>query len=909
MENVVNRKDFIEAGRGLAGKTGIGQTWLPLWLHLEDTAEMMEYLYNSYLDDHQRSLIGQDLDLPENNDRVQDPAALVRLLGYVHDIGKASAFFRSRLREGMPDLPVIKGARSAVKSFPKDAQFQHAKSGAAILTLNGFSNQISGIAGAHHGQTLLKSLTPKNIQKRVEYQRNLFGLNSKEKTREIWQGRWQRLLTSILHQCGYSQPSDIPLISLPVQSMLSGLLIMADWIASDTDLFPLLPYSQTGENIDRRARTETALKKLKLTLAQSGNEDSKSCFKDMFGFSPNAMQKKAIEIVSQMEQPGLILIEDQMGRGKTEAALFCADRLMKTTHTKGALFALPTQATANGLLDRFHQWAQKESSGHNASFRLFHSSAQLNDEYLQIAQKAADADVDGLTVDEWFGKSKTGLLADFVLSTVDQPLMMALNHRHVQLRHLGLSGKTVIIDEVHAYDAYMNHYLHQMLLWLGYYQVPVILLSATLSSKSRAELVESYQTGLLRKDPATLPNSDWKTDARYPKITACTASGVECSIPDEETLDRTIQIEKIPVSNWNDLSETVSSILLKEMTEGGCAGVIVNTVGEAQRISSRLREVLPDTEVLLFHARFKAADRAQIEDKVLRSAGKNSTKAERKNCVIVGTQVLEQSLDLDFDMLITQLAPVDLLLQRIGRLHRHSFRNQNGSRPPGFRNPKAYILTAEDPETYPEIVYDPYILLQTDKNLSSEVCIPSQIPQLIESVYASIPETSAEKELFKKMMEEISKEKDSAEGGVIKKPEPGQAIQDQCLNGLMGIDTVNSTEKAQATVRDMEDTVSVLWLEGAGERKVHCDGQILSLDSPLGQQDIHNLMKNSISIRYKDAKDLITESRIDLKTTEWTKRVLLDQIMVIADIEGNVKAGDFVYHYDSFYGLVRSKAE
>ena len=199
---------------------------------------------------------------------------------------------------------------------------------------------------------------------------------------------------------------------------------------------------------------------------------------------PNALQAQVMRLVDEAAQPGLLVIEAQMGSGKTEAALLAAELMsdgMSGPERSGIFFGLPTQATANGIFERVRAWGETQTEYMPATIRLAHGAAELNESYARLMEHGGsiaslDADGDGgLMVHEWFRGRKQALLSDFVVGTVDQLLMLALKQRHVMLRHLGLCGKVVVIDECHAYDAYMSQYLEAALQWLGAYRVPVMV--------------------------------------------------------------------------------------------------------------------------------------------------------------------------------------------------------------------------------------------------------------------------------------------------------------------------------------------------------------------------------------------------------------------------------------------------
>lgn len=289
--------------------------------------------------------------------------------------------------------------------------------------------------------------------------------------------------------------------------------------------------------------------------------------------------------------------------------------------------------------------------------------AELNENYLRLQGRGVQLEEDAqeehrVQVHQWFRGNKQALLANFVIGTVDQLLLAALAQKHVMLRHLGLAGKVVIIDECHAYDTYMNCYLDRTLEWLGWYKVPVILLSATLPARRRTELVEAY------RQKKAAPDAPWKTSCGYPLLTWTDGAEVKQTAVPSDAPGQTVQLTTLT-------EPELPALLRRKLAEGGCAGVIVNTVKKVQKIAQLLRESLPDKEVQLFHAQFLMPDRAARENQLMARIGKGSAPECRNDLIVVGTQVMEQSLDIDLDVLVTELCPMDLLLQRIGRLHRH----------------------------------------------------------------------------------------------------------------------------------------------------------------------------------------------------------------------------------------------
>ena len=287
-----------------------------------------------------------------------------------------------------------------------------------------------------------------------------------------------------LKLAGAQAVSDLPVLTLEAQVLLSGLLIVADWIASNTTFFPLIPLEEYGDENVYPERIETGWKRVAFPdgwhsdVAWMDEEE----FRDRFGFDPNEVQNSMLEAVNNAKDPGIFILEAQMGIGKTEAALGAAEILAHRQKEGGIFYGLPTQATSNGLFGRLYQWGAKVSEETVNAIRLAHSSSEFHEEYHQLMMRGRayvdddGQDGSGLEVNPWFQGNKRALLADFVIGTVDQFLMASLRRKHFMLRHVGLAGKVVIIDECHAYDTYMNQYLERSLQWMAAYHVPVILL-------------------------------------------------------------------------------------------------------------------------------------------------------------------------------------------------------------------------------------------------------------------------------------------------------------------------------------------------------------------------------------------------------------------------------------------------
>ena len=542
--------------------------------------------------------------------------------------------------------------------------------------------------------------------------------------------------------------SDIEELDGAFLVFLAGLTSVADWIGSNENYFPYIGLPDTLEIAEyRQSRIEFAQEAIyELHLKNRTLMAGRSRFSDLFPFKANTTQKAAGIMGNLNNGNGLVIIETPMGSGKTEAALFIADRWIREYGAKGLYYALPTQATGNKMFRRIREFLQEHPGLRDTDLHLLHAFSDFQDEYedikiVSIHGTSADAEI---SAQAWFSHRKRGLLSPFAVGTVDQALMAVLQVRHMFVRLYALSGKVVIIDEVHAYDAYTSQILYRLLTWLGVMKTPVILLSATLPSAKREELIKAYYN-----ESISLKN------LRYPCVIGIDDKGMQDFKNLTEFQSRLFNIKSIDRNrSW---SKATCEVLQNSLKNGGCAVCIMNSVGEAQELFSYLKKNLKyddgDTHFILFHARFPMGGRLEIENSIdnLFGAGdsvENPNPNRPERAIVVGTQVLEQSLDVDFDWMLTDLAPIDLMLQRSGRLHRHG--KNNSKRPDAVKFPVLYYLKpdlqkeldSEKPESTFGIsakIYEPAILLRTSLALRevAKITLPDDLQDnsLVEQVY------------------------------------------------------------------------------------------------------------------------------------------------------------------------------
>ena len=896
--------DLSRRARALWAKTDPedGSVWLPLYIHLSDTAHTMARLWDGWVPKNVRNLFARHCCGNEGLAR----KALVFLAG-AHDIGKATPIFQAK-----PCGRGWDGERVSLAWKPEKAGLfieaglsterrpTHPIAGQVLAIrylqdVFGWSSKHAdawgSMVGAHHGNVPDKERVREGFILTTEMG------NTSNDAGDGWRGVQRELLDYALHVAGLSN-EDMDLLArcawdASTESVACGLLIMADWIASNQDLFPLIPlipgenstHSSTEEKDDTSldARADRAWRELNLSASWTGEKPvaSDSWFCGRFGLpegcAPRPVQKAAMEAAAQMTGSSLMVIEAPMGEGKTEAALAAAEVVGAQFGCGGVCVALPTMATTDAMFGRVRRWLDHLAAQGPSSIYLAHGKAQLNEEYQGIVRSSRSrrslssmgVDLDGATarddrvvVSDWMQGRKKGMLANFVVCTVDQVLMGALDMRHLSLRQLALAGKVVIVDECHAYDSYMQQYLMRVLEWLGAWGCPVVLLSATLPILVREDLVKAYRKGravqgagcVLSADPGDVLAAPSRrrlsrkeqarakervpeptpVDESYPLITIASESGVERVECPPSSRGAQIDVSVLP-----DEPEALVVLLKEELGEGGIAGVMCDTVTRAQAAYRALRGFFGSDEVMLTHARFMDLDRMENETVLRNLLGPDATRSNGKRperMIVVGTQVLEQSLDIDFDLLVTDSAPIDLLMQRLGRVHRHVRGEGEKGRPARLRNARCLLRGIE--EIGPEgpvfalgvsRVYDKASLMEAlavsgvlGMEASARLSLPKDIARLVRLAYSpaaegEIPEgwLSSYHDACEERAEAIQDKKSRAEAFLLSSANQlardektltnlfCRAIEDSS-NSKMGEDL------GQCAVRDTQETVEVL---------------------------------------------------------------------------------------------------
>jgi CRISPR-associated endonuclease/helicase Cas3 len=538
-----------------------------------------------------------------------------------------------------------------------------------------------------------------------------------------------------------------------VTPLIAGLVTSADWLGSSQRWFPYeAPHGDVKSYwLNARVKAAKAVNEAgyrNATISKSSN------FSEITGREgePTPLQSWALSS-EIMDGPTLFLLEDVTGAGKTEAAHILVHRLISAGKASGAYWAMPTMATANAMYNRQSAMLENlfDPTGPRPSLALAHGQVALHQGFRAsrtdfgrderpLGRDVADVTASAACAAFLADDKRLSLLADVGAGTIDQAVLAVLPSRFNTVRLLGLAEKVLVIDEAHAYDPFVDAELKRLLEFHAALGGSAIVLSATLTNKQRASLVSSWQSVLARPQDGPPPESVNKNEARYPLATIAYRDAV--------------MIDAIQPAQWSsretpialvDNADAILAGLKATLDAGGCAAWVRNTVDDVLEAASFARKLGIDP--IIFHARFAQTDRQQIEARVMDMFGSNSSRETRQGKLVIATQVIEQSLDLDFDQLTSDLAPIDLILQRAGRMRRHAGR----VRPSGIGN--AMLVFSPRPITDAKanwvrnvlpgsaaVYRDHGVLWRTARELENRGCIvtPDEVRSLVESVHAGV---------------------------------------------------------------------------------------------------------------------------------------------------------------------------
>lgn len=656
------------------------------------SGDMQSFLYGKTVDSHCK-IVGKIAKYLLNNYCSKSVVSLLPksspLIVAVHDIGKISPTFQLKLAKAIfknswktehPEL-------CPYENYEEQLFGGHPTVSYAFL--RNINESVALVAGQHHG-----SIHPQ-AEVKVDCSDGFGG--------EPWANLRKQEFENL---CKFFESClECKLTSTQI-SLLSGLTCVSDWIGSG--YFFDNPIENSEGDISKAVESAGFNKfVVKKNLS----------FNDIFGFSPNPTQETFVKRISS---PGVYVIEAPMGLGKTELALYAAYKLLSTGQASGIYFALPTQLTSNKIWSRVSDFLSSILTVNTSGMETFllHSNSHL------IQNSFGE---DCLPGNSWFSSAKRKILYPFSVGTVDQALLAVMKVRHSFVRSFGLAGKVVIIDEVHTYDCYTGSILNCLVKHLVEIGCTVIILSATLNGQRRAELLNS----VINSESYPVMSYKKELSSNAPALTVESNNLVSSKV-------------NIAFKSFSECKEEC----FKRATTGQQILWIENTVVDAQKSYDELSYLAKElgVECGLIHSRYIPVDRDKKESYWVELLGKNTSKDDRssKGRILVGTQVLEQSLDIDADFLISRFAPTDMILQRIGRLWRHSSTvRPNGSKREMWFidvNLKECVQTHGEEFGLSSCVYSPYILcrsLEVFKNVANKgfISIPSDVRSLINETY------------------------------------------------------------------------------------------------------------------------------------------------------------------------------
>jgi CRISPR-associated endonuclease/helicase Cas3 len=723
-------------------------SWHPLILHLLDVSVVADVVLMREPRQTRERMAGI-LGLPWEQAR---PWLLLVIA--CHDLGKACPGFQCKW-EGATEL-LSKCGLQIPSGVDKNVSHAFVSQVvlAALLEATQWPEELAELAadavGCHHGERA----SPTTLND-LEGNRRIMGDKD-------WAAARRDLFNALMEVL---KPQTIPSkekLTGPDFMLLSGLTSFADWIGSNEAWFP---YGTPEDCDDLSAWWTRGRKCAKRSLDAIGWEPRSPLsprtlpFEDVFHFVPRPLQQAVAKAVQDVSSPCILLVEAPMGEGKTEAAFYAHLELQRCFGHRGLYVALPTKATGNAMFGRTLEFLRCQGADHFLDLQLLHGATLLNDAFQNLRLSGIrDSETGGeIRAGEWFTHKKRALLSEYGVGTVDQALLTILPVRHQFVRLWGLANRVVVFDEIHAYDAYTGTLLTHLLHWLMAMGSSVVLLSATLPP--------SFRRNLARIVGAQLP----EVEAEYPRLSIFAPALVEQSHFEADIARRqTICLQGIAP----DLPAIYSE--LEKYPSGMCLAIL-NTVQRAQELyrlfpdgdllereGQRVGKRLSDgTEVFLFHARFPAERRQKREDEALAIFGLVDKEGKRNGRkILIATQVAEQSLDLDFDLIVTDLAPIDLVLQRAGRLWRHKrgprpisepcllVAGLAGDEPPLFGNPLWWKSVYRE-----DLLLRTWCLLHTRQQLT----LPDEIDNLVQAVYEEQIETP---ESLQKRLEKAQEDAD-----------------------------------------------------------------------------------------------------------------------------------------------------
>lgn len=680
----------------------------------------------------------------------------------MHDIGKAHPVFQGRDTETNEMLRGYELNQEAMSTM-----FRHEEYAEKMIK----QTDLFGFDADTRSKIMIRQIISLHHQKEKERKKEDF-VEIKPKTAERW-SNMQKYIYNYIKEIFPCEKIEFPdavfknqKTKFAVENGILGILITSDWIASNNDVMDnktIRDFSDINEYIKEKKEI-VKLFLFSQGLAYSSFPNVRS-FDSIFHFGDGRPAQHDVAKLVQNNNIKLMLIESGCGSGKTEAALYAASVLGNKNGLSGIYMGLPTGTSAEAIQGRVDDFL---SELHMRKTKLYTSKSMLLRE--------------NNTEPSWTDVSRQRLLTPSAVGTVDQVMTAARLVRFESVRMAGLSSKVLIIDEIHAYDAYMITVIERLLQICNVLGIPVILLSATLPVSTKRKLFSTI-----------INEADIDVHSGYPLISYVTTDNefYECQSELYEP-DKNIKCESLPI--LNDY-ESIAELAVRNVKYGGCECVIMNTVADAINAYDSIKKIADDNyNVILYHARMPEKTKDEKIKKILKWCGKNRSERPER-AIIVGTQVLEQSIDIDVDYMITAICPVDLLLQRIGRYHRHGDAGTIREHMDVKNVVQVLIPNADDDAEYGGTghVYKPCYLDATRQVIVERpiLQIPSCTPEIINRVYESAD--------IKTVTEDRIKNAKSDAGNI--NIENGFELYEKCVLGKLSDRYINVRESGEPTVQ------------------------------------------------------------------------------------------------------------
>jgi len=738
---------------GKAGTAKAGEDLVPhpLICHIIDTAAVAEILYPVVLGPGCRKQLSVAF-APLGT----DPDAWVAFLCGLHDLGKLSPAFQALRADVATHLLGDADVAAIMRQHTLRAQTGRTRTDTfhGVLTTDLFRRLLekwgapietalvlSQTLGGHHGSFFSDTVIAHAAAATCD--------NGGEE----WFRRAEALVRQTAELLGLPDPRTLPWSEIEVGTgaavALAGLTTVSDWIASRA----VDKGTYAGADVDLAGYVELSRKR---ALAQvvdglgwsSWSPPEDTTYAGLFSEKARPLQLEVERLIASKTRPGILIVEAPTGEGKTKLALQCVVSLVRQLGLAGFFIAMPTRATSNQMfeeVDALLRWLDSSLSA-----KLLHGTAAeyLSDRRAGLARAEAfrpedvGADLcDGAqdeAVREWFTRLR-GLLAPLAVGTIDRLLQSGIRSRWAPVPLVGLSHRVVVLDEVHGYDLYMSTLVDRVLWWLGWFEVPVILLSATLPTARRKQLMQAWYAGTRRCRPHEVDIA--MPPVKYPRAIWLDASG----IPEQaETAASTLNTDRrIALARLAD--RELVEWALRHAARGWGVAVIHNVHSRIRKTMVALRSAirsLPEEarpRVVEITGQLTRARRTTVEKELKQLFGPGGERAPQAGYIVVGTQVLEQSLDLDFDIMASDPAPIDSLIQRAGRLHR--FRAAVPDELPILA-----LLGVAEPKSGPKWpahttrIYRDLVLLRTWALLRDrrELRLPDELSALVDATYPEV---------------------------------------------------------------------------------------------------------------------------------------------------------------------------